>query len=214
MLLCLLMACGPAASASHLQSCRPVFTNGEFTIPSDCVWPEQETVPAKRVIIQAVQTPRALGNLPAMNLAVDADTGPAAGRQGTVASVCSPPGTTVLLAAADAAGQPSPHSVHNCPCAAASAHADFSLTLKRLVLRKMALAPASGAGGLPRLLPLGLFHNVPRELSLYDVRMVVDDNVFAEYLAFFRSQLRSSRDATPGPSIVTVSGQQCGCGAC
>lgn len=88
------------------------------------------------------------------------------------------------------------------------------MTLKRLVLRKMALAPASGAGGLPRLLPLGLFHNVPRELSLYDVRMVVDDNVFAEYLAFFRSQLRSSRDATPGPSIVTVSGQQCGCGAC
>lgn len=85
------------------------------------------------------------------------------------------------------------------------------MTLKRLVLRKMALSPASGAGGLPRLLPLGLFHDVPRVLSLYDVRMVVDDKVFAEYLAFFRSQLRQSRDATPGPSIVTVSGQQC-CG--
>jgi hypothetical protein len=86
------------------------------------------------------------------------------------------------------------------------------LTLKRLVLRKMTLAPASGAGGLPRLLPLGLFHEVPRSLSLYDVRMVVDDKMFAEYLAFFRSQLRSSRDATPGPSIVTVSRQQCSWG--
>jgi hypothetical protein len=58
-----------------------VFRNGDFTIPVDCVWPEQETVPAKRVVIQAVQTPRALGNLPAVNLAVDADTGPAAGTE-------------------------------------------------------------------------------------------------------------------------------------
>lgn len=88
-LLCL--ACGPAASAAHLPSCRPVFTNGEFTIPTDCVWPEQQTVPAKRVTIQAVQTPRALGNLPAVNLAVDADTGTAAGRQGTVVLVCLHP---------------------------------------------------------------------------------------------------------------------------
>lgn len=84
--------------------------------------------------------------------------------------------------------------------------ADFTVTLKRLVLRGMQLAPASGAGGLPRLLPLGLFPAVPRHLAFYDVRMVVEPNVFQEYLTFFRQQLRTTREtAGAGPSIHTVS---------
>lgn len=92
------------------------------------------------------------------------------------------------------------------------ASADFSLTLKRMVLRKLTLAPPSGAGGLPRLLPLGLFAAVPRSLSLYDVRMVVGEKEFQEYLGFFRQQLRTSRDVTSaGPTMHTVGSGLCMC---
>lgn len=89
-------------------------------------------------------------------------------------------------------------------------YADFSLTLKRMVLRKMTLAPPTGAGGLPRLLPLGIFAAVPRSLSLFDVRMVVEEKEFQEYLGFFRQQLRTSRDATAaGPTMHTVRAVLC-----
>lgn len=69
----------------------------------------------------------------------------------------------------------------------------------------MTLAPLSKEGGLPRLLPLGMFAAVPRNLYLYDVRAVVSPQEFAEYLKFFRQQLRTARDTSAGPSLHTVS---------
>lgn len=83
--------------------------------------------------------------------------------------------------------------------------ADYVLTLKRVVLRPKALAPAAG-GSRPRLLPHGLFSAAPRNLSLYDVRMILDTKTFSDYLKFFRQQLRTARDAAgTGPSMHTVS---------
>jgi hypothetical protein len=83
--------------------------------------------------------------------------------------------------------------------------ADYVLTLKRLVLRPTALVPAAGGGG-PRLLPHNLFSAAPRNLSLFDVRMILDTKTFADYLGFFRQQLRTARDAAgTGPSMHTVS---------
>jgi hypothetical protein len=109
-------------------------------------------------------------------------------------------------------------AVLKCPCLAATGKpvvsdvlglgcltADYTLTLKRLVLRPAALVPAVGGGG-PRLLPQGLFSAAPRNLSLYDVRMILDTKTFADYLGFFRQQLRTARDAAgAGPNMHTVS---------
>jgi hypothetical protein len=86
--------------------------------------------------------------------------------------------------------------------------ADYSLIVKRVVLRGMTLAPLSKEGGLPRLLPFGMFAAVPRNLYLYDVRVLVTPDVFAEYLKFFRQQLRGARDTSAGPSLHTVSHSQ------
>lgn len=81
----------------------------------------------------------------------------------------------------------------------------YSLSIKRLVLRNLALTPASGAGGLPRLLPLGLFDSVPRNLTIMDCRIFVSPETFQEYLAFFKKQLRTSRNSSAaGPSMHTV----------
>lgn len=101
-------------------------------------------------------------------------------------------------------------STKRCECSLADVlrcfvAADYTLTLKRLVLRGMTLSPFSGEGGLPRLLPLGMFAAVPRSISIYDIRIVVSEPVFAECLSFFSQQLRTARDTTSGPSLHTVS---------
>jgi hypothetical protein len=90
-------------------------------------------------------------------------------------------------------------------CSSVCRHADYSLVLKRLVLRGMTMSPLSGEGGLPQLLPLGMFTAVPRNLSLYDVHFVVSPSQLAEYLMFFSHQLRTGNDATSGLSLQTVS---------
>lgn len=83
--------------------------------------------------------------------------------------------------------------------------AGFTLTLERLLLRNITLTPASGAGGVPRLLPMGLFSAIPLNVTLMDVRLVVDAPDFQQYLTFFRQQLRSSMDnAGAGPIMHTV----------
>ena len=59
---------------------------------------------------------------------------------------------------------------------------------------------------MPRLMPLGLFPVVPRNLSFMDVRMLVSDEDFKQYLEFFSTQLRTSRDVpTAAPRMLTVS---------
>jgi len=58
---------------------------------------------------------------------------------------------------------------------------------------------------VPRLLPLGLFSAVPHNVTLMDVRLVVDEAEFQQYLTLFRQQLRSSMDnAGAGPIMHTV----------
>lgn len=99
-----------------------------------------------------------------------------------------------------------------------AAAAGFHLTLKRLVLRNATLTPpyqGSATPHVPRLLPLGLFDAVPRNLTLLDVRLVVQESEFQQYLEFFAKQLRAGGpDAVAGPSMHTVSGRLCAVPVC
>lgn len=80
-------------------------------------------------------------------------------------------------------------------------YAGYSLTIKRLVISST-LTPASGA---IKLLPLGLVSEAPRNLTLMDVRFIISQQEFDDYLQLFSKQLRST-DVGTGPSMLTVSG--------
>jgi hypothetical protein len=62
-----------------LPPCRAQFAEGEALVRFDCVWQEQQLIPAKQVVMQA---PRDVDDLPALTLLHDADPGPAAGKSG------------------------------------------------------------------------------------------------------------------------------------
>lgn len=79
---------------------------------------------------------------------------------------------------------------------------DFSsLTVKRLLLDNVALSPPTGRGGVPVLLPLGMFTTAPKNLSLVDTRLVVSPADFASYLDFFLQQLEPGRLTAAAGSI-------------
>lgn len=67
---------------------------------------------------------------------------------------------------------------------------EFHLTLQRLVLAGVKLAPADG-GAAPALWPSGLFDSVGTGLNMSDVRLVVDAADFSQYLALMQSLPRS-----------------------
>jgi hypothetical protein len=67
---------------------------------------------------------------------------------------------------------------------------DFHLTLQRLVLAGVKLAPAD-SGAAPALWPSGLFDSVGTGLNISDVRLVVDAADFSQYLAHMQSLPRS-----------------------
>lgn len=62
--------------------------------------------------------------------------------------------------------------------------AGYILTLRRLVLANVTLAKPD-TGGVPTLWPLQLFAAPPTNLSMADVRLIVPDDDFQSYLAFF-----------------------------
>ena len=61
-----------------LPPCRSQFAEGEALVRFDCVWQEQQLIPAKQVVLEA---PRDVGDLPALTLSHDAEPGTAAGEQ-------------------------------------------------------------------------------------------------------------------------------------
>jgi hypothetical protein len=87
--------------------------------------------------------------------------------------------------------------------------AGFALTLKRVMLENVGLSPPTAAGGLPVLLPLGMFSTAPSKLRMVDVRLMVSQDVFSSYLAFFSKELDATQLTAEGGSITmyTVSGK-------
>lgn len=92
-----------------------------------------------------------------------------------------------------------------------------SLTLERVLVRNTTLSPAATAavGGnvsVPRLLPLGLLPDAPASLTLIDVRMVVRQQDFDDYLALFRRELSTpAQRKSAGALIHTVRSCACAC---
>jgi hypothetical protein len=98
---------------------------------------------------------------------------------------------------------------HHAPLPAAS-----SLTLERVLVRNVTLSPAAADGAsaaVPRLLPLGLLTEAPARLTLIDVRMVVRQQDFDDYLALFRRELSTpAQQKSAGALIHTVCSCACG----
>lgn len=81
------------------------------------------------------------------------------------------------------ASTPHPHCVlHACHLCAG-----FSLTLRRLVLVNVTLAPVLQNATLPPLWPMGMFEAPGESLAIADVRFVVADSDFQQYLGLVRS---------------------------
>lgn len=79
--------------------------------------------------------------------------------------------------------------------------AGFALTVKLLILENTGLSPPPVQGGLPALLPLGMFSTAPGKLRLIDVRLVVSQQDFAAYLTFFSQRLDATLLTAEGGSI-------------
>jgi hypothetical protein len=69
------------------------------------------------------------------------------------------------------------------------------------MLENVALAPPTAAGGVPVLLPLGMFSTAPSTLRMVDVGLMVPQDVFSSYLAFFSKELDATQLTAEGGSI-------------
>ena len=81
--------------------------------------------------------------------------------------------------------------------------------MERLVLRNMSLTkPSAASGATPTLLPLGLVSFLPSSLTLIDIRLVVNQQDFADYLAFFHAHQHKAAAAADdtGTLMHTVGG--------
>lgn len=104
-----------------------------------------------------------------------------------------------------------------CACCAVASVAvlGLRLTIKRLVLLNVTVAPSNSSA--PKLLPLGLFSTPVTNLSMMDVRFSVAPEIFQQYLEFFSKYILAVRTKTDGGvGMHTVScfgaGGSCGTG--
>lgn len=79
--------------------------------------------------------------------------------------------------------------------------AGFLLELQRVIIKGARLAPPTGHGGVPVLLPPGLFSTAPAQFSMVDTRVLVTEQDFQTYLAFFAKQLDAEKLTAEGGSI-------------
>jgi hypothetical protein len=101
----------------------------------------------------------------------------------------------------------------SCTCCAVPS-AGFALTVKLLILENTGLSPPPVQGGLPALLPLGMFSTAPSKLRLIDVRLVVSQHDFAAYLTFFSQRLDATLLTAEGGSITMHTVRRAGVRGC
>lgn len=77
-------------------------------------------------------------------------------------------------------------SAHTALKVCLSSSAGFELTLQRLVLVNVSLSDPDTPGVL-KLWPLGLYNATGSGLALWDVRLVIGEVEFQQYLRFFNS---------------------------
>jgi hypothetical protein len=83
----------------------------------------------------------------------------------------------------------------------------MNLTIKRLVLLNVTVAPPANSSTGPKLLPLGLFAAPVSYLSLQDVRFSVPVLIFQQYLSLFQKDLftvKSKKDGGVGMHTVSI----------
>lgn len=84
--------------------------------------------------------------------------------------------------------------------------------MRNTTLSPAATAAVGGNVSVPRLLPLGLLPDAPASLTLIDVRMVVRQQDFDDYLALFRRELSTpAQRKSAGALIHTVRSCACAC---
>ena len=76
--------------------------------------------------------------------------------------------------------------------------AGLTLSIKRLVLLNVTVAPLASATHSPKLLPLGLFAQPVTNLTLVDVHFSVPPDIFQQYLAFFSTFLLAVKTKSDG----------------
>lgn len=84
------------------------------------------------------------------------------------------------------------HVLSLCCCAG------LSLSIKRLVLLNVTVAPLASTTNSPKLLRLGLFAQPVTNLTLVDVRFSVPPDIFQQYLAFFGKFLLAVKTKSDG----------------
>jgi hypothetical protein len=211
-------------TAAALSECSEATVQGITRFPiGSCTWPKQPPVP-KQNSIHLLGA--ASGTFPGVLLSAPSNStptldGPTAGdHHGFVLSTvqmhgsrCGPAVSTGVrntlysTCCVNTMRRPTLQVSAGALCNCYWCHAGMNLTIKRMMLLNVTVAPPANSSTGPKLLPQGLFAVPVSYLSLQDVRFSVPVPIFQQYLSFFQKDLftvKSKQDGGVGMHTVSI----------